>query len=128
MLGNRLRQLRINHNYTQRDLGKLLNISHVAYGDYERGKSFPDLEIIKKLCTLYRVNIDYLLNNELNDVIVIPKEEFEKLKNSLENINKIINNVDKTIFNNNPNQNIKNINGKINNNITISHNNGNIKF
>ena len=100
MISERLKELRIKHNFSQRDIGNYLNISHVAYGDYERNRSYPDLDTIQKLCNLYKISIDYLLNDNLTDILIIPKNEYENLKKSIQKINSIIENIDKSIIDN----------------------------
>lgn len=60
-LSNKLKKLREEKGITQKELSELLNISTSAYGYYEQGKSFPNLETILLLSEYYNVSIDYLL-------------------------------------------------------------------
>lgn len=61
MLGNRLKNLRLEKNVLQKDVAQHLNITTSAYGFYEQGKRTPDIEIITKLSNYFNVSIDYLL-------------------------------------------------------------------
>lgn len=61
MLGNRLKELRLNKNLTQSELSSRLNISQITYSQYERGKREPSIETLIKLAELYLVSMDYLL-------------------------------------------------------------------
>ena len=50
-----LKAARVNKGYTQADAARLLGISVDTLGNYERGKSYPDVPIIAKIETLYGV-------------------------------------------------------------------------
>lgn len=58
---NRLKDLRIENNKTQKDLAKFLNITDVAYYYYESEKRDMSPEIILKLAKYFNVSTDYLL-------------------------------------------------------------------
>ncbi|MCJ7843116.1 helix-turn-helix domain-containing protein [Lederbergia sp. NSJ-179] len=61
VLGERLRDLRVENGYKQVDLAKLLNVTTTAYGYYEQGRNEPSLESIIKIANFYKVSADYLL-------------------------------------------------------------------
>ena len=92
-LKEKLKILRKENNYTQEEIAKILNISSVGYGDYERGKSIPDIFTLKKLSILYKITLDeFMKETEDNNInIQISLEE----KTMLENILKKINNSEK---------------------------------
>ena len=58
---SRLKNLRKEFNYTQKDMGKLLNITASAYGFYEQGRNSPTIDILEKMASLFSVSVDYLL-------------------------------------------------------------------
>lgn len=58
----RIRNLREDADWTQSDVGKMINISQRAYSHYENGTREIPIEIIIKLADMYSVNIDYLLD------------------------------------------------------------------
>lgn len=60
-LGERLRDLREEFNYDQKDLGEKLHITASAYGYYEQERNEPSLETLMKLAKIYNVSTDYLL-------------------------------------------------------------------
>ena len=41
-----------------------VNVHQTAVSQWETGKSSPDLETLKKLAAIYRVSVDYLLNED----------------------------------------------------------------
>ena len=57
----RIKDLRVDHDLTQKQLSKVLNISQVAYSYYELGKRSIPLELLSKLADFYNTSTDYLL-------------------------------------------------------------------
>lgn len=62
----RIRNLREDHDYTQRFVAEYLNVNQNTYSDYETGKVGLSLDNIVKLADLYNVSVDYLLNRTKN--------------------------------------------------------------
>lgn len=62
---NRLKELRIENGYTQEQLSEALNTKQTIYSRYERGFTPLNVELLKKLCILYNISADYIL--ELTD-------------------------------------------------------------
>ena len=60
-----LKSARVNKGYTQVQAAKLIGITEDTLSNYERGKSFPTVPIIKKIEEVY--GIPY------NDLIFLPK-------------------------------------------------------
>ena len=58
---NRLKELRINAGYTQTELAELLGMEQTNYSQYERGIKNLGSKTIKKLCIIYNISADYLL-------------------------------------------------------------------
>ncbi len=57
----RIRDLRNDHDLTQEQVAKILNVKQNTYSQYEIGLvSFP-LEAVMKLAVFYDVSIDYLV-------------------------------------------------------------------
>jgi len=54
-LGITLKSARVNKNLTQAEAAKKLEISVDTLSNYERGKSFPDVPIIKRMEDLYGI-------------------------------------------------------------------------
>ena len=57
----RLKALRQEKNITQRALANHLNITDTAYGFYEQGKNYPNMDILIKLADYFEVSLDYLV-------------------------------------------------------------------
>ena len=57
----RIRDLREDHDFTQRFVANLLSFSHTNYAKIERGERILSADVIIKLSNLYNVSTDYLL-------------------------------------------------------------------
>ncbi len=57
----RIKSLREDHDLTQKEISKILNISQVAYSYYEINKRNIPLELLSKLADYYNTSVDYLL-------------------------------------------------------------------
>ena len=62
----RLRDLREDHDFSQRTLSAMIGMSQTGYSKYETGENDIPTAILIKLSRLYDVSIDYLLG-ETND-------------------------------------------------------------
>lgn len=51
-------------NLTQRQLGEKLNVTDKAVSKWERGKSFPDVSLMKALCEELNIDVSDLLAGE----------------------------------------------------------------
>ncbi|MBN2547504.1 MAG: helix-turn-helix domain-containing protein [Spirochaetes bacterium] len=61
---DRFKAMRKALNKSQLDFSKEFNITQPVISDIERGISFPSKEIMKKLSTDYKININWLLTGE----------------------------------------------------------------
>ncbi len=63
-----LRRLRDEHNYTQFQLSKKLNISRQAYSNYETGKRVPDIETLLRLSDIYGISLEDLIARPFSEM------------------------------------------------------------
>ena len=61
MLYNRIRELREDHDLTQKEMAKHLNCSQQVYSNYELGQRDIPTDILIKLSSFYKVSVDYIL-------------------------------------------------------------------
>lgn len=61
-LSEKLRDLRNASGITQEDLSARMNVTRQTISGWERGRSEPDIEIIKKLSQIFDVSVDELLS------------------------------------------------------------------
>ena len=70
ILGERLRKLRRDRNWTQEHVASTLSIVRSTYTYYETGKTFPDYVTIIRMSKLFSVTIDYLLGQEQESLVL----------------------------------------------------------
>ena len=61
ILLKRMRDLREDHDYTQKYVAHKLGIDQRAYSTYETGKRNMPVHKLRVLCELYGVSIDYMV-------------------------------------------------------------------
>ena len=61
MIGERLAEVRKDHNDRQADLAQKLNVTLYTVRSWEQEKSAPSHEMLVQICRLYHVSSDYLL-------------------------------------------------------------------
>lgn len=62
----RIRNIRIDRGYSQKEIGELLNVKQNTYSQYEVGILNYPLDVVVKLAKFYGTSVDYLLG--LTDV------------------------------------------------------------
>lgn len=63
MISKKIRQLRSEQGWTQKQLSEKLHVGKTTVSNYETGYSEPDLEMLNKLSKLFDVSVDCLLGN-----------------------------------------------------------------
>lgn len=58
----KLKKLRISNGYTQSDIAIILDIRQEQYSKYESGIHQLPIHLLIKLCKVYRVSADYVLD------------------------------------------------------------------
>ncbi|MFD1067319.1 helix-turn-helix domain-containing protein [Oceanobacillus locisalsi] len=72
-IGKHIQYYRKRDGLTQEDLAEKLLVSRNSVSNWERGKNYPDIEMLWKMSILFNVTIDYLVKGDL-----------EKMKKELE--------------------------------------------
>ena len=60
--GNNLKQFRIENRLKQTQLAKMLNLNNYVISDWENGRSEPCIDDLKKLCVIFNISLDELLD------------------------------------------------------------------
>jgi len=91
--GKFIAKLRKEKNMTQEQLAEKMGVSINAVSKWERGLSFPDVSLYKKLCEELGINIEELINGEKDKseeakekAIISTVKEKEKIKNNSKKI------------------------------------------
>ena len=61
MIYKRIRDLREDGDFTQKEMAKALNCSQQVYSNYELGQRDIPTDILIKLSSFYNVSVDYIL-------------------------------------------------------------------
>ena len=56
-----IKAARVNVGLTQEEASKELGISRATLANYEAGKTVPDIEMDKKIASLYKTSVDCLI-------------------------------------------------------------------
>lgn len=106
-----IKQIRKEKKLTQVEMAKLLNLAQSTYNDIEHRKIKLSTEDFIKICKIFNVSPNILVNEENKVNFILTTEEVRQLQKILNKIN------DQITYNNITNQ-----------NITIGNNNSNINF
>ena len=68
-IGKFISKCRKDKNLTQEALAEKLGISTNAVSKWERGISFPDVSLFKKLCSELDISIEELINGDRKSVV-----------------------------------------------------------
>lgn len=80
--GDRLKQLRLNRNMTQSQLGKEIGVLGRVVGYYESGDRFPNEDVLKNIANYFDVSVDYLLGMDIDFNLTI-YDDLENILNRL---------------------------------------------
>ena len=58
-----IRDLRAKKNISQSKLAKILNVHQTAVSQWEKNRTFPDTETLKKIADYFGVSVDYLVGH-----------------------------------------------------------------
>lgn len=60
-IGEKIVQLRKQHNLSQADFAKKIGVSRTIVGNYERNTNMPSVEILLKMANVFNVSVDYMI-------------------------------------------------------------------
>ncbi len=62
MYSERLKELRVKHDLTQKMVAEILNISEITYTHYESEYYIIPIKYLSTLCDYFNVSLDYIFN------------------------------------------------------------------
>jgi len=89
-IGNKILELRKQHNLSQEQLAEKMNVARQTISKWELGETSPDLEQSRQLSQIFNVSLDDLTNNDIKNVLIEKVSNTEKLSKNIINILKII--------------------------------------
>lgn len=79
IIAKNITELRTKANMTQLMLAEELNYSDKAISKWERAESIPDITVLKAIADLFGVTVDYLLESEHKEkIIIVPNKNKRK--------------------------------------------------
>ena len=75
---NKLKELRIQHKLTQKEVAKAIHMSQTGYSPIELGTRKVDLDILLKLANLYKENPNDLM--EPSDITIIFNDKIKNME------------------------------------------------
>ena len=60
MLGQNIKQLRLEKNITQKELASLIGVSQRLISNYENNSATPTVENLIKIADIFKVSLDFL--------------------------------------------------------------------
>ncbi len=72
-LGDRIKQFREKHGFTQKELGEKLGVSAQAVSKWENNVNQPDISTIRSLCSIFGIGVDEFLQEKESPAILQPK-------------------------------------------------------
>ena len=89
-----IKYLRKRKGWTQKDLSEKIDKTYITVGDYERGKIYPPLPILLRLCELFNLSLDQLVLQDLSAETPSPPEpdqaaELQRLQSELQTLRRL---------------------------------------
>ena len=63
-IGKRIRELRLQHGWSQTELGRKIGVNKSVISFYELGTRFPTYENLLRICDVFNVTADYILRGD----------------------------------------------------------------
>lgn len=57
-----LKNFRKENNLTQKQVALMLNVVESCYANWEQGRTEPNVDMIRKLCVIFKISADELIN------------------------------------------------------------------
>ncbi len=67
-VGDRIKQLRTAKNMTQSDLAKIVGLTYIQVGRYEKAKSNSSADVLQKLASALYTTTDFLMGGDTEQV------------------------------------------------------------
>lgn len=83
LMGNRIKELRKKEGLTQKELGKMINVTKVSISCYEHNTRSPDLETFELLVDALNTTPDYLLGRD-NFVVSEDNTSYKKYVSNID--------------------------------------------
>ena len=82
-MGKRIRELRLQHGWSQTELGKRIGVNKSVISFYELGTRFPTYDNLLRICDVFNVSADYILRGdaiERMSIDALPHDQIHALR------------------------------------------------
>jgi len=88
-MGNKMKTLRVERNFTQKQVADRVGVAVSAISSYESGMRYPSYEVLIRYARMFHVSSDYLLgisSKRTLDVSALDNHEIEVISQLIEMI------------------------------------------
>ena len=78
-IGNKIMELRKKNGLSQEELAEKVGVARQTISKWELGETSPDLKQSKELAQIFKVSLDELTNNDINNILIEKVSNTEKL-------------------------------------------------
>ena len=89
-IGNKILELRKKENLSQEQLAEKMNVTRQTISKWELNETTPDIRQAKELSKIFRISLDELTDNNINDLIIAKVSNTEKLAGLVLKVSKYI--------------------------------------
>ena len=68
---SKLKQCRIINGYTLKEMATLIDVSPATYSHYEKGKSQPNVDVLKRIVKVLDIDANYLLKDKYTEIAYV---------------------------------------------------------
>lgn len=86
----RFKQIRVNNNLTQKEMGKVVGLSAPAIGAIENGLYTPNFKVMRILKNKFSIDYAFLIDGESQGDVKNLRQENAKLKEELARLTKVV--------------------------------------
>lgn len=80
---NKLKEIRLENNLSQKDLAKILKIERGTYSQYETENIIIPIKHLNTICNYFKVSLDYIFNLTNKKNYIDYKEEINKITSGI---------------------------------------------
>lgn len=88
-IGEKIIEKRKNIKYSQEKLADILGITRQTLSNWESNITSPDLKQSKKLCEVFEISMDELVDNDINNILINRTSHLEKKFHELHDLLKL---------------------------------------
>lgn len=89
-IGNKIYELRKKEGFSQEQLAEKLNVTRQTISKWELNETVPDIKQAKEISKIFKISLDELVNNDVEDFVIQKVSNLEKLSGIIIKILKFI--------------------------------------